>query len=676
MTDTTFVAEVTRIRAAWLNPVNKWTYQGVNPSFVTSTGTGTAYVVTLPDSTLTALTAGQTIAFKAHLASTGPATLEVVGASTTTALPLRMNSLELNAGNIPINTVIVAVYLNSVWHVIGSSAMGVFNSLSVITNAGNTLLITEEGDVTFNIPAGNTFIIEGDGEITFATNVTFEGDVDMSSATSVTYLDGSIELNDLSTTVTNLIQSFNSAGSSGVNSGNGRLSLASGERVMNQDYTAKTISYYVGTFISLNTGDDTFAGQLMVENSNTTTDATRNPAAAGTNQTIDLFQHAGASQSVTSITRASQTATVTKNSHGYVDGEEVIISGAAEDEYNGPYIVAGATANTFTYTIVGTPTSPATGTIVMKGLFLSRGPAWRNGGTAITGATNATPVVLTCNSHGFSNGDLVTVENTGGNTGANGTYVAASVSANNITLTGSVGNGVYITGTGSVAGRGVGAGTTELQLIGSTYVNKNAITNGPAAKMGTYVGTIRTNGSSQLDWKLGSIAVGGGEAWLGVWNVSNGITFEISVTESTASWTMGAGSRTFGRMNGSSTNRVSFVRGLNIAGVSASQSICIQPGAGTGAGCTIAADSITEAMQGQQGALASHTQGIPATVFNTTLVANARGNNFFGFHFLQGMEENSASVPASTAATPVFAGNLNGAHTGLYGVVLNARLTQ
>ena len=56
--------------------------------------------------------------------------------------------------------------------------------------------------------------------------------------------------------------------------------------------------------------------------------------------------------------------------------------------------------------------------------------------------------------------------------------------------------------------RGTGAGTTELQLLNGILTNKNAITNGPAANKGTYVGTVRTNGSSQVDFQLAGMGTG------------------------------------------------------------------------------------------------------------------------------------------------------------------------
>src|SRR4051812_33585984 len=72
---------------------------------------------------------------------------------------------------------------------------------------------------------------------------------------------------------------------------------------------------------------------------------------------------------------------------------------------------------------------------------------------AVTGATNATPIVLTATAHGFSNGDIIVVGGVGGNTAANNIWIASAVATNTITLvsvldgtTNSVGNGAYTSG--------------------------------------------------------------------------------------------------------------------------------------------------------------------------------------------------------------------------------------
>jgi len=54
---------------------------------------------------------------------------------------------------------------------------------------------------------------------------------------------------------------------------------------------------------------------------------------------------------------------------------------------------------------------------------------------AITAASNATPIVITSNSHGFSNGDLILIGKVGGNLAANTIVKAANVAANTFECT-------------------------------------------------------------------------------------------------------------------------------------------------------------------------------------------------------------------------------------------------
>jgi len=55
---------------------------------------------------------------------------------------------------------------------------------------------------------------------------------------------------------------------------------------------------------------------------------------------------------------------------------------------------------------------------------------------AITGATNANPISITCTGHGFVTGDLVVISGVLGNTNANGEYAITVVNANTFTLNG------------------------------------------------------------------------------------------------------------------------------------------------------------------------------------------------------------------------------------------------
>ena len=63
---------------------------------------------------------------------------------------------------------------------------------------------------------------------------------------------------------------------------------------------------------------------------------------------------------ITSITRVGTVATVTAIAHGYSNGNAVSISGITNSVlYNGIFVIANVTANTFTYTMAGTPTANA-----------------------------------------------------------------------------------------------------------------------------------------------------------------------------------------------------------------------------------------------------------------------------------------------------------------------------
>lgn len=69
--------------------------------------------------------------------------------------------------------------------------------------------------------------------------------------------------------------------------------------------------------------------------------------------------------SISSITRSGTVATVTApNAHNYATGISQAISGAVETDYNITAVITVTGEKTFTYTVAGTPTTPATGTIL------------------------------------------------------------------------------------------------------------------------------------------------------------------------------------------------------------------------------------------------------------------------------------------------------------------------
>ncbi len=100
---------------------------------------------------------------------------------------------------------------------------------------------------------------------------------------------------------------------------------------------------------------------------------------------------------------------------------------------------------------------------------------------------------------------------------------------------------------------------TALVRVNGVWMNNASITNGPAASRGTYVGTTRSNASSQLDYIFGAVAAGGTAALFGVWNMYNRVLVETFVGDSGDSWTYN--STTIRSSNASTGRRISFVTG-------------------------------------------------------------------------------------------------------------------
>jgi len=75
---------------------------------------------------------------------------------------------------------------------------------------------------------------------------------------------------------------------------------------------------------------------------------------------------------------------------------------------------------------------------------------WTNGfntaNKSISGATNASPIQITCSNHGYANNDYVIITGVNGNTNANGIWQIANTSTNTFDLVGSTGNASYTYG--------------------------------------------------------------------------------------------------------------------------------------------------------------------------------------------------------------------------------------
>jgi hypothetical protein len=108
--------------------------------------------------------------------------------------------------------------------------------------------------------------------------------------------------------------------------------------------------------------------------------------------------------------------------------------------------------------------------------------------------------------------------------------------------------------------RGAGAGTTELTRINGVLVNANAITNGPAANRGTYVGSVRTDAAVQCNMMFTATGAGGGANKLHLWNAYNRTMISAQNKDSTDTWPYTVDA--WRVKNGNSNNRISFLIGL------------------------------------------------------------------------------------------------------------------
>lgn len=135
----------------------------------------------------------------------------------------------------------------------------------------------------------------------------------------------------------------------------------------------------------------------------------------------------------------------------------------------------------------------------------------------------------------------------------------------------------------SSSARGTGAGTTEIERVGGVLMNKVAITNGPAANRGVYVGSIATNGSGangEMAMMYGPAAAAGGtKNRLDVWNMYNRVSIRSVVRDSTNTWSYSTA--TWRSSNNSTSNRVTFINGLNEALASA---VAVQSGSSASSG--------------------------------------------------------------------------------------------
>ncbi len=198
--------------------------------------------------------------------------------------------------------------------------------------------------------------------------------------------------------------------------------------------------------------------------------------------------------------------------------------------------------------------------------------------------------------------------------------------------------------------RGTGAGTTEVERVNGRWVNKVSITNGPAAQRGTYVGSIRTNGSAQCAMMVNTAAASGGSGTrLDVWNMYNRVMVSTTNQDSGVSYAYKVGLRLW---RDSAANEVLFIVGM------AEDSFDAYATATATASATTVIGMISLGLDSTN---AQHARSIsggaqPPAGGTMGFWASLRMPAPLGFHFVSPLEEGNNGTGTLTWLTPGSAG--------------------
>lgn len=107
---------------------------------------------------------------------------------------------------------------------------------------------------------------------------------------------------------------------------------------------------------------------------------------------------------------------------------------------------------------------------------------------AITGATNATPIVVTCTAHGFTNGDVVSISGVGGNTNANGLRKIKNQATNTFELTDLL--DVNIAGNAAYTSGGFAVNLSTIDFLDDVVSGARCAISGNLANKTTTAGTF------------------------------------------------------------------------------------------------------------------------------------------------------------------------------------------
>lgn len=201
--------------------------------------------------------------------------------------------------------------------------------------------------------------------------------------------------------------------------------------------------------------------------------------------------------------------------------------------------------------------------------------------------------------------------------------------------------------------RGTGAGTTELEFFQGRWVNKIAITNGPAARRGLYLGTIRSDGSAQVNDSA---------ALRHVWNMFNRVARPMRAIETATSWDYTT--LTLRQANANTSNQLDCVIGMADVQVSAEVHAAFRNSDANGANALVGVglDS-TSALAA--GCINSYAHSLSGDVNSTG--AAWKGYPGIGRHYITWLE---ASVAVGTTTWSGDEGDATLFQSGIHGELL------
>lgn len=185
----------------------------------------------------------------------------------------------------------------------------------------------------------------------------------------------------------------------------------------------------------------------------------------------------------------------------------------------------------------------------------------------------------------------------------------------------------------------------SLTRLNGRYVNAASMTGRYAASstvtvpqyQGLYVGTFRASANGTTTWELGGSAAGGDPGFLYVWNCYNRVPVAVVCRDSTDSWTYGTAS--WASLNASTSNRVSFVRGLNEDPVWGDLSMCVAPPSASNAAIGFGLDS-TSALWANSSCNVANATGALNAAADSCAYSGAPG---LGYHYVQALQYAAAA---------------------------------